>query len=339
MPNVSHDTLHGFLPERPKALNRALDLLDLGIPPGVTTETLPTDASGAPKMFTRQMDSVLRVVRPDGGDPFILLVEAQTRIETKKETSWPYYVAYLRDRYKLEVVLLVLCVDTATAAWAARPLHTGVGRPTQVTVPHVLGPANVPRVSRMQDASADLDFAAFCLWIHSNDPDIEGILTVMGEALAQDTDREARDDLAGLIEDGLGSEHARKIWRNLMETLFTPRRGTIVGDARLAGQEEGLKEGREEGREEGRVAGKAEQLLRLMERRGFSLTEETRQRVTTCSDMPLLDLWFDRAIDATTLDEIFAAPSSTDRVPAPAQRPEHTAVPSQGLTDPESSAN
>ncbi|MGV9956247.1 hypothetical protein ACWDU0_30765 [Streptomyces cellulosae] len=330
MPNVSHDTLHGFLPGRPKALNRALDLLDLGIPPGVTTETLPTDASVAPKMFTRQMDSVLRVVPPDGRDPFILLVEAQTGIETKKETSWPYYVAYLRDRYKLDVVLLVLCVDTATAAWAARPLHTGLGRPTQATWPHVLGPANVPRVSRIEDASADLDFAAFCLWIHSNDPDIEGILTVMGEALAQDTDREERDDMAGLIEDGLGSEH-RKFWRNLMETLFTPRRGTIVGDARLAGQEEG--------REEGRVAGKAEQLLRLMERRGFSLTGETRQRVTTCTDMPLLDLWFDRAIDATTLDEVFATPLSTDRVPAPAQSPEHTAVPSQGLTAPKSSAN
>lgn len=237
----------------------------------------------------------------------------------------------MRDRYRLEVVLLVLCVDTATAAWAARPLHTGLGRPTQVTVPHVLGPANVPRVSRVQDASADLDFAAFCLWIHSNAPDIEGILTVMGEALAQDTDREARDDLAGLIEDGLGSEHARKIWRNLMETLFTPRRGTIVGDARLAGQEEG--------REEGRVAGKAEQLLRLMERRGFSLTEETRQRVTTCTDMPLLDLWFDRAIDATTLDEVFATPSTTHSVPAPAQSPEHTAVPGQGPTDPRPSAD
>ncbi|MFD7704368.1 hypothetical protein [Streptomyces caelestis] len=154
----------------------------------------------------------------------------------------------------------------------------------------------------------------------------------MGEALAQDTDREARDDLAGLIGDGLGSEHARKIWRNLMETLFTPRRGTIVGDARLAGQEEG--------REEGRVAGKAEQLLRLLERRGFSLTEEARQRVTTRTDMPLLDLWFDRAIDATTLDEIFAAPSSTGRVPspAPARSPEHTAVPGQGLTDPGPSA-
>ncbi|MER6621344.1 MULTISPECIES: hypothetical protein [unclassified Streptomyces] len=190
-------------------------------------------------------------------------------------------------------------------------------------------------MSRVQDASADLDFAAFCLWIHSNAPDIEGILTVMGEALAQDTDREARDDLAGLIEDGLGSEHARKIWRNLMETLFTPRRGTIVGDARLAGQEEGLKEGREEGR----VAGKAEQLLRLMGRRGFSMTEETRQRVTTCTDMPLLDLWFDRAIDATTLDEVFATPSSTDRVPAPAQSPEHTAVPGQGPTDPRPSAD
>lgn len=286
-------------------------------------------------MFTRSMDSVPRVVRPDGREPFILLVEAQTGVETKKETSWPYYIAYLRDRYKLEVVLLVLCVDTATAAWAARPLRTGLGRPTQVTVPHVLGPSNVPRVSRIQDASTDLDFAAFCLWIHSNDPDIEGILTVMGEALAQDTDREARDDLAGLIEDGLGSEHARKIWRNLMETLFTPRRGTIVGDARLAGQEEG----REEGLEEGRVAGKSEQLLRLMERRGFSMTEEIRQRVTTCTDMPVLDLWFDRAIDATTLDEVFASPSVTDRVPAPAQSPEQTTALSQGLSTPDTSTD
>ncbi|MEY7980935.1 hypothetical protein AB8O53_32065 [Streptomyces pilosus] len=326
MPNVCHDTLHGFLPGRPQALNRALDLLGLGIPPGVTTGTLPTDASGAPKMFTRSMDSVLRVVRPDGLDPFILLVEAQSGIEAKKETSWPYYVAYLRDRYKLEVVLLVLCVDAATAAWAARPLRTGLGRPTQVTVPHVLGPANVPRVSRIQDASTDLDFAAFCLWIHTNDPDIGGILTVMGEALAQNSDREARDDLAGLIEDGLGSEHARKIWRNLMETLFTPRRGTLVGDARLAGQEEG--------REEGRAAGKAEQLLRLMERRSFPVTEEIRQRVITCTDMPLLDLWFDRAIDATTLDEVFARPSATDRVPAPAQSPDHTAVPGQESRNP-----
>ncbi|MFE9940096.1 hypothetical protein [Streptomyces hirsutus] len=128
-----------------------------------------------------------------------------------------------------------------------------------------------------------------------------------------------------------------------MQTLFSPRRGTIVGDARLAGQEEGLregfKEGFKEGFREGRAAGKAEQLLRLMERRGFSLTEETRQRITTCTDVPLLDLWFDRAIDATTLDEIFATPSSTDRVPAPAQSPEDTAVSGQGLTDPGPSAN
>ncbi|AZM59435.1 hypothetical protein DMA10_15270 [Streptomyces sp. WAC 01420] len=203
-----------------------------------------------------------------------------------------------------------------------------------MTVPHVLGPANVPRVSRIEDVLTDLDFAAFCLWIHSNDPDIEGILTVMGKALAQDSDREARDDLAGLIEDGLGSEHARKMQRNVMETLFTPRRGTIVGDARLAGREEG----RREGREEGRVKEKAERLLHLMERRGLSLTEETRQRVTTCADAPLLDLWFDRAIDATTLDEVFAAPSTTERVPAPARSPEHTADRGQGLTDPRPSA-
>lgn len=331
MPNVSHDTLHGFLPGHPKTLDRALDILGLGIPPGVTTEPLPTDASKPPKMFVRHMDSVLRVVRPDGRDPFILLVEAQTDVEPLKETSWPYYVAYLRDQHKLEVVLLVLCTDKKTATWAAKPLRTGVGRSTQVTFPHVLGPDNVPRMTRPQEAAADMDFAAFSLWIHSKDRDIAGILEVVGEALAQDTDPEPRDELAGLIEDGLGSKDAREIWRNLMKTLFTPRRGTIVGDARLAG--------REEGREEGRVAAKAEDLLHLMERRGFPMTEENRKRVTTCTDMAVLDLWFDRAIDAATLDDVFTAPSTTSRIPAPAHSPEQSEIPAKSTGVPSSSTD
>ncbi|MBB4790410.1 hypothetical protein [Streptomyces nodosus] len=72
---------------------------------------------------------------------------------------------------------------------------------------------------------------------------------------------------------------------------------------------------------------------------GEALTEETRQRVTTCTDMPVLDLWFDRAIDATTLDEVFAAPSATDRIPAPAQSPEQTGIPSQSPGVPGSSTD
>lgn len=313
-PTVSHDTLHGFLPAHPHALDRALEIIGLGISPGVTAVPLPADASGAPKMFTRAMDTVFRVMRPEGAKPFILLVEAQTERDDLKETSWPYYVAYLRDKYKLEVVLLVLCTDATTAKWAAQPLSTGIGRATQTTVPHVLCPDNVPRITTRQEAARDLDFAAFSVWIHSKDADIEGILTSVGEALAEKADSESRN-LAGQIEDGLGTEFAREIWRHLMSSLFTPIRGTIVGDAQIAGLEEGC------------VKKEAENLLHLLERRGLPVTQETRERVTSCTDLPTLDLWFDRAIDAATTEAVFAELSPTGRVPAPAQSPDQADVP------------
>jgi hypothetical protein len=120
-----------------------------------------------------------------------------------------------------------------------------------------------------------------------------------------------------------------------MTTRFNPRRGTIVGEARIAGREEGINVGIGKGV----VKGKAQRLLHLLERREFPLTEEIRQRVTTCTDEPLQDLWFDRAIDAATLDEIFADPSTTDRVPAPAQSPEQSAASGPAPANPGSSVS
>jgi hypothetical protein len=321
MPTVSHDTLHGFLPRHPDALGRALRIVDLDLPAGITTEALPTDASGVPAMFSRDMDTVLLVKRPDEAEPFILLLEAQTGVSAKKRTSWPYYVAYLRDKYKHEVVLLVLCVDAATAKWAAEPMTTGVGGvATQTTVAHVLGPDNVPRITSSDQASENLDFAAFSVWIHSRDADIKGILTAVGEALAHEQDKAARDIRAGLIEDGLGTERAREIWRAVMSTFFAPIKGTIVGDARIEGREEG----REEGLELGKLLHSSSTLLRVLERRGLAVPEEVRERVTTCQDLAVLDFWLDRAIDAPTLAEVFVAPADAGRVPAQTRSPEQT---------------
>ncbi|MCA9656517.1 MAG: Rpn family recombination-promoting nuclease/putative transposase [Myxococcales bacterium] len=46
-------------------------------------------------------------------------------------------------------------------------------------------------------------------------------------------------------------------------------------------------------------------LERLMDNRGLTLTDELRERVATCEDEDLLQRWFDRAVRASSLTEIF----------------------------------
>ncbi|MFI1252034.1 hypothetical protein ACH4TY_35845 [Streptomyces anulatus] len=65
-------------------------------------------------------------------------------------------------------------------------------------------------------------------------------------------------------------------------------------------------EGRDEGRVEGRVEGRAEDILRILAVRGVTVPDEARQRITACKDLAVLDVWFERAVTATTADAVLA---------------------------------
>jgi predicted transposase YdaD len=61
-----------------------------------------------------------------------------------------------------------------------------------------------------------------------------------------------------------------------------------------------------EGEAKGEARGKAEAVLKLLEARGLTPTNEQRQQVTSSTNPVQLDLWFDRAIIAGTAAEVFA---------------------------------
>jgi len=58
-------------------------------------------------------------------------------------------------------------------------------------------------------------------------------------------------------------------------------------------------------RDEGALRKQASMLLRLLDRRGLAVDEATRARVTACEDADQLEQWFDRAIVAGHIDEVF----------------------------------
>jgi hypothetical protein len=71
------------------------------------------------------------------------------------------------------------------------------------------------------------------------------------------------------------------------------------------GRKEGLKEGREEGRKEAGKEAKAEALLQLLEWRFGTVPEVVTARVARASKKTI-DRWFQRALGAATLDDVFA---------------------------------
>jgi len=73
---------------------------------------------------------------------------------------------------------------------------------------------------------------------------------------------------------------------------------------RAEGRQEGRAEGRQEGRAEGRQEGERAVLLRLLQRRFGSLSDDDQKRLAEADNHQLL-LWSERILDAKTLHDIF----------------------------------
>jgi predicted transposase/invertase (TIGR01784 family) len=60
----------------------------------------------------------------------------------------------------------------------------------------------------------------------------------------------------------------------------------------------------EKGWAKGLAQARAEDVLRILSKRGISVDESARQRILGCTDMETLDQWFDRALTATRLSDL-----------------------------------
>jgi hypothetical protein len=71
-------------------------------------------------------------------------------------------------------------------------------------------------------------------------------------------------------------------------------------------RQEGAEQGHKSGLAEGLATGKREALLRLLTRAGLVFTQEERARIAACADLATLDRWFDNALAAKTVADVFS---------------------------------
>lgn len=212
-----------------------------------------------------------------------IIIESQLQRDDRKLYTWPAYATVARSRHACPCVLIVVTPSASVAAWASGAIELGCGTFRAL----VLGPEQVPKVTELDAALARPDMTMLSLFAHS-DGDVETVAKIADAAyaVAQRDRNEARQALyLGLIEYALRNTDHQVLKMKLSEMKFPPSNYT-------------------RGKAEGRAEGKAEDVLRILERRGIALSDDQRHRVDTCTDIAVLDSWLDRAIFATSIDDV-----------------------------------
>ncbi|MGW4275696.1 hypothetical protein ACWEGQ_25865 [Streptomyces seoulensis] len=287
MVSSSHEAMHRIFQDYPGLFSRVSEALSIPFPQATAVSVLPNDVTET-KPVDRRIDTLLRIDTQDHG-PFLLAVEAQKKKDPEKPASWGYYLAYLRSKYRLPPLLLVVCQDRATAEWATRPEPIGFFSWPSLTVrPIVAGPHNMPVITDPEEARADLALTALAAITHAAGPEVGAILKALSTAL-RDVPEDVADPIIEFTAQGLGDRPAKHLWRNLVAVDLSFYKSYLS----------------EEIRDEGRAQGRAEDVLLVLEQRGVEVSREVRRRVTECADHDVLRTWLTRAVTVAKAEEIF----------------------------------
>ena len=135
--------MHRIFHHDSEMLGRTFRALGLSLPTPDTVSIISGDVTEIRPM-ERRIDTLMRCETANG-EAYLVLVESQRAVDEDKKYTWTYYLAYLADKYRLPVLLLVICHDHRVARWAAQPFKHGAGAYAALTLRAVVvGPHNVP---------------------------------------------------------------------------------------------------------------------------------------------------------------------------------------------------
>ena len=294
MPSFLHDALIRLFRDEPGIVPLLLrDVLQFALPDYSAVRVESADLTQIqPTEYRADLVVLLAEDRPALG----VIVEAQLKRDPAKRKSWPVYVATVHARFGCPTCVLVVTPRRGVAAWARAAVHMGPGSSFE---PIVLGPDVLPGIVDPESARRTPELAVLSAVAHGKSRDTARAVQIAFAALVGcvDLDAEKATFYADVVRVSLGKA-ARAALESLMQSpehhefqSAFARKYTAIGKT--------------EGKTEGKAEGKAEALLRVLDRRGLFASAAQRRRVLGCSDLQQLDVWLDRAITATSADEVF----------------------------------
>lgn len=243
---------------------------------------------------------------------FGAIVEAQLAPDRNKRFSWPVYATAARAHHRCPFVVIVVSPDAKTARWAARAIELGGENRYR---PRVVGPDGIPMMTDPERARREPRLAVLSVMAHGRAE--VAAAAAIGAAAARAVSQFPEDQrllYSLLIESNL-SEAARKAIE------MQPGLEKFFSEAQRRNFERGRAEGKAEGKAEGQARGEVVALLKILVRRGLTITAEQRRRIVGCSDLAVLERWLDRSLSVGSVAELLASPARTRRAVRHRSRP------------------
>ncbi len=283
MASSAHEVLVEVFRRRPELAANLLSA-SLGVElPAFDSATVEAADAAALVPTEHRADNVIALSA--GGERVrLVIVEVQLGQDEDKSWTWPQYLHNLRTRHRCPTLLLVVCVDEATARWAATPIETG--HPGHVLAPLVLGPRHIPR---------DLALLA-----------AEPELAVVAAVAHGRADHEVLDVFASALG-AVPTEQALLYLRLVLSALPAAARRhleDLVRSKIVDYQSEFTESLHNEGAARGRVEAKVDDVLRILRVRRVGVPDAARERISACTDPDRLDTWIDQAVTAESIDDL-----------------------------------
>jgi hypothetical protein len=214
-----------------------------------------------------------------------VVVEVQQRQDAAKRRSWPVYLTTLRARTRCPCYLLVICPERSVAGWARESIR--IGHPGFDLRPLVVGPGIGPLVATTEQAAQAPEMTIVGTLANVTTPDQKAMeITHAALVTIENAGHENADLYTDLVLNAL-PKAARRILEELVKTGTTDYE--FKSDLFLRSQ----------------AKGEAKALLKVLDARGLSVSDEVRERILACTDQEQLDQWLVRAIEVERADQLF----------------------------------
>lgn len=287
VPSNLHELLVELFRFQPQLVPELLTgVLDVPVP---TFDSVRSESSDAVDLVpTEYRADAVVVLTDDTGPVLAVVIEVQLRRDADKAWTWPVYIATLRARLRCPVELLVVSPDRAVAGWCGQPIRLGLGE--AVVRPLVLGPDLVPVVDEPDRSAGSVELTVLSALAHADSPHARAVLGTLLHLL-QGVESGRGFDYLGLVYAALPSA-ARRHLEDLVKTDIDFQHSEFA---------QWLKA---EWKAEGEAEGEARAVLTILAARGVEVPEQTRRRITACTDLDQLDTWVRRAATAETIDDL-----------------------------------
>lgn len=221
----------------------------------------------------------------DGGRRIAVVAEVQTTSpDHERALKWPAYAANARARHDCHTYLLVFATSRAAARDSARVIH--MGHPDWSLTPLISGIGRTPGIPEEGGAyAAELT-----------------LLRIITGDLKLDT-HDARMFACSAVMQSPPARLSR--YTRYLKRLAPPVRPSLEDLMKTVWKDDFVDGLLDQGREDGRLTEAREKLLQLLGKR-LSVSATVRKRVEKCADITMINIWFDRAITARSVNEVFA---------------------------------